>query len=124
MGTTNTTAVLSTWTGATSSAYFDDFTLSASTQATAKTTNMLKLQKAEITQVNVYPNPATSSFNVSTPSNNAKIIVTALNGKVIKTVIANTKVTTIESGNWAAGVYLIQVQTEAQTTVKKVVIAK
>jgi hypothetical protein len=95
----------------------------ASIQAGVQETEIIKLQE-EVKQISVYPNPATTSFNVSTPSSSAKIIVTALNGKVIKTVNANAKVTTIESGNWAAGMYIIQIQTEAQTTIKKVVIAK
>jgi len=99
-------------------------TSSTLNQAGTNEAGMLKLQKAEANNVTVYPNPATTSFNVSAPSETAKITVTALNGKVIKTVNANAKVTTIESGNWAAGVYIIQVQTEATTTVKKVIIVK
>ncbi len=74
--------------------------------------------------IKIYPNPASNSFYVSAQSENAKIIVTALNGKIVANVNANAKITPIDSGNWAAGVYLIQVQTGAQTTVKKVIIAK
>jgi hypothetical protein len=74
--------------------------------------------------VHVYPNPASSSFSVTTGNDGAKITVTTLEGKVMRTVTANGNVTTIDSGNWQAGMYLIQVQSGTETTFKKVVIAK
>ena len=97
---------------------------SATAVLSAPSSNILNLIKDEITTIKVYPNPASNSFNVSAQSDKAKITITALNGKVISIVNANAKVTTIDSGNWAAGVYLIQIQTGAETTVKKVIIAK
>jgi chitodextrinase len=98
-------------------------TTAPTTLATAKFDGLLKISSEE-TSVSVYPNPASTSFNVSAPGDNAKITISALDGKVIATVNAKSKVTTIDSGNWEAGVYLIQIQTGAQTTVKKVIISK
>jgi chitodextrinase len=74
------------------------------------------------TDVSVYPNPATSSFNLSAPCNTAKITISTLSGKVVKIINANAKVTTIYCGNWAAGVYIILVEMGTQKLVKKVVI--
>lgn len=74
--------------------------------------------------VHVYPNPASGSFSVTTENSGAKITVTTLAGKVVRTVTANGKVTTINSGNWQSGMYLVRVQSGSETTVKKVVIAQ
>ncbi|TAH01597.1 MAG: T9SS C-terminal target domain-containing protein, partial [Sphingobacteriales bacterium] len=97
---------------------------SATASLSAPSNSILKVARQEKSTVAVYPNPASNSFNVSAQSDNAKITISTLHGKVITIVNANAKVTTIDSGNWAAGMYLIQVQTGAQTTVKKVIIAK
>jgi lysophospholipase L1-like esterase len=77
-----------------------------------------------VSGVSIYPNPASNSFNVSNTDANASISVTTLAGKAITSVTANGNLTTIDSSNWSAGVYIIQVQSGASTTVKKVVIAK
>ncbi len=86
--------------------------------------NVLKLKASEILNVGVYPNPAKASFTISTSSENAKITVTSPNGIVVKVVNANTKITTIDSGNWTAGIYIIQIQTGLQITITKVLITR
>jgi hypothetical protein len=73
--------------------------------------------------VQVYPNPAAGSFRVTTASGGAKITVTTLAGQVLRTVTAHDQVTTIDSGNWPSGMYLVRVQSGAETTVKKVMLA-
>jgi hypothetical protein len=74
--------------------------------------------------VQVYPNPAAGGFSVITNSGGAKITVTTLEGKVMKTVTAIGTVTTIDSDNWKPGLYVVKVQSGTETTVKKLVIAK
>ena len=91
-------------------------------KATASQTIVVKARFA--TENQVYPNPATNSFNVSTSDGGAKITVTTLEGRVIRTIIATGKVTTIDSSNWSSGMYIIEVQSASGTTVKKVVIYK
>ena len=74
--------------------------------------------------IEIYPNPASNSFNVSVQGDNAKITITSLDGKVMRSISSKEKLTTIDSGNWSAGVYIIKVQSGLQTTIKKVVITK
>ncbi|MBD2768009.1 T9SS type A sorting domain-containing protein [Hymenobacter sp. BT664] len=74
--------------------------------------------------VQVYPNPAAGSFSVTTGKEGAMITVRTLAGKLMSTVKANSQLTTIDAGSWPAGMYFIQVQAGAETTVKKLVIAK
>jgi len=73
--------------------------------------------------IKIYPNPATSSFNVAT-GGNAKITVTSLSGAVMQNVTAKDKLTTIDSSNWTPGVYIIHVESDSQSAVKKVLIAR
>ena len=122
MGTTNTSVTLATWTGATSSAYFDDYTLSTYVAGQMNAGREVVLENTS-SIVEVYPNPASGSFSVSS-ADNAKIIVTSLDGRVIKTVNASGRVTTIDSGNWSSGMYIIQVQSASGSTVKKLMISK
>jgi hypothetical protein len=74
--------------------------------------------------VHVYPNPAAGSFSVITGRDGARITVTTLEGKLMKTVTASATVTTIDASNWQAGMYLVQVQSGTETTTRKVVITK
>ena len=74
--------------------------------------------------IEIYPNPASNSFNVSVQGDSAKITITSLDGKVMRSISSKEKLTTVDSGNWSAGVYIIKVQSGLQTTIKKVVITK
>ena len=125
MGATNTSVTLATWTGATSSAYFDGYTLTTyvSGQMSAQNQDILS-GKVDVTTVDIYPNPASNSFNISAQSDNAKITVSSLDGKILKSLNANSKITTIETSNWASGMYIIQVQSGTSNIFKKLLIAK
>jgi hypothetical protein len=74
--------------------------------------------------VHVYPNPAAGSFSVITGRDGARITVTTLEGKLMKIVTATGTVTMIDVGSWQAGMYLVQVQSSTETTMKKVIITK
>ena len=104
-------------------AYNIDFITIPSTPGALAAAQSDELLRSTSTTVEVYPNPASGSFSVSS-ANDAKITITSLDGRVIKTISANGRVTTIDSGNWSAGMYIIQVQSATGTTVKKVVISK
>ncbi len=86
--------------------------------------NSAALSSSVATGVAIYPNPASNSFNVSSDDAKAKISITSLEGKLMKSVTAKDKLTTIDSSNWAAGVYIINVESNNQATIKKIVIAK
>ncbi|HEX8659622.1 MAG TPA: T9SS type A sorting domain-containing protein [Hymenobacter sp.] len=74
--------------------------------------------------VHVYPNPAAGSFSVITGRDGARITVTTLEGKAMRTVTATGTVTTIDAGSWQAGMYLVRIQSGTETTTRKVVITK
>ena len=72
----------------------------------------------------IHPNPAAQSFSVLTQSPNARITVMSLNGKVMKTVAASGKLTTIGLENWPAGIYTVKTQSGAEISFKKIVVCK
>ncbi|TAF46877.1 MAG: T9SS C-terminal target domain-containing protein, partial [Sphingobacteriales bacterium] len=83
----------------------------------------LSKQTTDESAISIYPNPASNSFNVAT-AGGVKIAITTLDGKLIKSISAKDKLTTIDSSKWNPGVYIINVQTENQSTIKKLVIAQ
>ncbi|TAE42918.1 MAG: T9SS C-terminal target domain-containing protein, partial [Sphingobacteriales bacterium] len=86
--------------------------------------DLLDAPTEKATSVEIYPNPANASFEVSVPSESAIISIISLDGRLLKKVTTTSKTTTIDSSNWVAGTYLVQVQTGTQITVKKAVIVK
>lgn len=75
-------------------------------------------------EMKIYPNPTANIFNVSTQSANAKITILSMDGKTMKTMTAYGKLTTIDLGGWAPGMYVIKVQSGGQLMTKKIVVSK
>ncbi len=76
--------------------------------------------------VKVYPNPATSRINVEMPGLEAKnIVVTNAIGQVVKQQnVTATDVNFVDVANLSAGMYYVQIVTEAGSVTKKVSVQK
>jgi hypothetical protein len=74
----------------------------------------------------VYPNPATNVLNISVKdlkgNEPALIRVFDVVGRQVFSASANEQLTTINTGNWAKGMYTVAISTEGTTAVSKVVI--
>ena len=73
--------------------------------------------------VKIYTNSATNTFYINAKSN-SKIIITSIDGKVMKTLNTLNNTTQIEASNWANGVYIIQIQSSPKLLIKKIIITK
>jgi len=60
----------------------------------------------------VYPNPSTGQFNLQfAESQQRKIVITDIAGRVIQEVSVNSKQLTLEAAEWSSGTYTIAVYT-------------
>lgn len=84
----------------------------------------LLTQSVKPTEINIYPNPAINSFTVDLPTKNTKITVVNLQGKVMKVINEKNNQSFIDSQNWTSGMYILKIQTDAETIIKKVMIQK
>lgn len=76
------------------------------------------------TKFNLYPNPAKNVVNITNTENIAveKITVYDVNGKLIDTkIFGKESNVTLDVSNYAAGTYLLHIETTEGTAVKKVV---
>jgi|ERR1043165_6284910 hypothetical protein len=74
--------------------------------------------------VRVFPNPSTGSFFVSVPPdiNSSKLTVTDVSGKLMLVREMETPIENIDASGWAKGIYLLNVQSLAGVTTRKVVV--
>jgi len=76
--------------------------------------------------LSVYPNPATDQLNVTTDGLHIKTInILDVQGRVVKSVNTDNQASmTIDLGNIAGGIYLMQAITEEGTVTKKITVIK
>ena len=77
--------------------------------------------------INLFPNPATNHLTIALGSNNKKVDVTIadITGKIIyKTIASETQKVEVNTEDFAAGVYLVQIQTADFIDTKKLIINK
>ena len=75
--------------------------------------------------INIYPNPACSSFTIDLPLElieTATISVINLGGKLVKILTTKNKNNIVDTSNWSAGIYIVQVQSGKTVTIKQIVI--
>ena len=74
-------------------------------------------------KLNVYPNPSTSLINISNDANTviSTVEMTDLNGRVVKTQSLNSTEGQISISDLSIGVYMMKINTEAGTVIKKIV---
>jgi chitodextrinase len=78
----------------------------------------------ELNSVKIFPNPASSSVNIHTPSSNTNISICNMSGTILQNIVTNNIVTTINIANWSKGIYLVKIHTPNEVVVKKLVIIK
>jgi hypothetical protein len=71
----------------------------------------------------VYPNPATSVINVANKNNSpiTKIILTDLNGRIVKQDASNLSNVQLNIGDLSAGVYMMNITSAEGSTTQKIV---
>jgi hypothetical protein len=73
---------------------------------------------------NVYPSPASNSFQVIYPAGQgeAQLVIADLNGREILNKTITSQLETIDASQWERGIYLVMLTNNKQTSVKKIVI--
>jgi hypothetical protein len=100
----------------------------ASIETKAFKTGTVGLNEMETIAMNVYPNPASGSLNVSFEANNADFVITLtdLQGRVISskemTNLNGTQLVTFSTENVASGSYIVTVASNGTKTTKNVVV--
>lgn len=77
--------------------------------------------------INLFPNPVSNHLTIALGSNNKKVEVTIakITGKVIyKTITSDTQIVEVNTQYFAAGIYLVQIQSADFIETKKLVIEK
>ncbi|MBM3161600.1 MAG: T9SS type A sorting domain-containing protein, partial [Bacteroidetes bacterium] len=86
--------------------------------------NLVGIEESKDTQVSIYPNPAQDEILVHTSLTEGTLLVTDVSGrtKITQNLVGLT--TSIDTSEWANGVYLLTITNGKETSVKKVVIKK
>lgn len=114
---TTPTVMLNT---ASASTLFDNFIVRAS--ATDTLLGVDQVAAADNTFA-VYPNPATSVINVNNKNNSpiTKIVLTDLNGRIVKQDAANLSNVQLNIADLAAGVYMMNITSAEGSTTQKII---
>jgi hypothetical protein len=78
-------------------------------------------------EVSIYPNPASTQVTIEitqTPSAEALIKVTNLDGKVLQSVFSNSEKIHLDIDNLSNGIYLLKINTDVGQVMRKLVITK
>ena len=97
---------------------YDNFVISAINTVPLSTQDFIS------EKFNLYPNPAKNVVNITNTENIEieKITVFDVNGKLIDTkILGKESNVTLDVSNYAAGTYLLHIETNEGTAVKKVV---
>lgn len=78
-------------------------------------------EEIEVTQFNVYPNPATSTVFVET-NGNAQVSIIDMTGRVVKEMVITDNVSAINIEDINEGIYFIMIQNENNRIVEKLVV--
>lgn len=89
-------------------------------QKTEVKISVLGVDDLEITKFSVYPNPSSGKFWLKTDSK-ATVSIFDLNGRLLYSGVKEAGTSMMEN-NYAAGNYIIQIQTEKGTSTKKLII--
>jgi hypothetical protein len=82
----------------------------------------LAVSNKELSNITVYPNPATETISVKGLTNNATLTLVDAAGKTVSTATAEPGAATMSIGNVTAGVYFLHVASNNATSVQRVVI--
>lgn len=89
-----------------------------------KTAGSLSVQANDLdTNIQLYPNPSHGQFNISNSQEGTSTIeISSLNGQVIHTQKLNSGINTIQTNDWAKGVYILKASNNGNDTTKKLII--
>jgi len=133
-GATNDLVVGTSGSSAAQTSYYLDLTNSTWYYTTSTPMVRMNFSAAGIEEnnasfgLNVYPNPAENQANISVSVENANVAVslTDLSGKVVYNnnlgTVNGTKNVTINTGNFANGIYMVTVNSNGNISTKKLVI--
>ena len=85
------------------------------------------IENSFASSIHLFPNPATNNLTISLGSNNRKVEVTIadITGKIIyKTIARNAQKVEVNTEDFAAGVYVVQIQTPDFLETKRLVVEK
>lgn len=78
---------------------------------------------ASVKDVEVYPNPGNGVFSVNVPDGKTEIVITNINGQVVKQVLAERSgVLSVDISEEPQGVYLLRLTNGETTTTEKLVV--
>lgn len=86
--------------------------------------NLVGIEESKDTQVSIYPNPAQDEILVHTSLTEGTLLVTDVSGRTKITQNLGGLTTSIDTSEWANGVYLLTITNGKEACVKKVVIKK
>ena len=71
--------------------------------------------------INVAPNPAKNIITISSKTNIKSVLLFDVQGRILQTVLENSKTTTLDISNKSNGIYFLKVTTEIGSSVEKIV---
>ncbi len=76
-----------------------------------------------VIRTHIYPNPVTESFTIETPEGVEQLSIKVIDctGKIIFETISNNQETNISCGSWPEACYFVQLQTENEISVQKLI---
>lgn len=104
--------------------YLNDWIIDAATTLveTDEECNALNIEEFEdIISFDMYPNPTTDYLNINIV-NNSNILIYNINGQIILSELLNKGLNRIELNSVSSGLYIVKIDSENQTLVKKLII--
>lgn len=83
-------------------------------------TNEISFTENIISEVTMYPNPTTGILNINN-TENSKIIITDLSGKILYNKQSYNGIKTINMSNYKAGIYIVSVINESSVVTEKII---
>lgn len=74
----------------------------------------------ELVNFNLYPNPATTDFDIQTKGNFTMTVYNGVGELVL--IQSGNDFTTVSCSDWSKGFYTIEVSTEVGTSIKKLIV--
>lgn len=85
-------------------------------------TNYVGTEEADMTQFSVYPNPATDVLNIVVPEGVTEMTIVNSLGQVVNTYLLPQGTITLNTSDFATGVYLVKAKSSNGITTRKVTI--
>jgi len=80
------------------------------------------IHNSSVSSINIYPNPTTKYVTIDNISARASVRIVGIDGKTILNQKTESNQLVVSVSNWKKGVYLLTVQTENKTIVKKLIV--